>query len=270
MATILCVLYDDPVDGYPTSYARDDIPVVEHYFDGQTTPSPAGDRLPARRAARQRLRRARPADVPRRAGPPLRRHVGQGRRRLRLRAGAAERRRRDLAAVLAGLPDGRANRAAPNLKLAITAGIGSDHVDLEAAIERRDHRRRGDLLQQHQRRRARRDDDPRPRPQLHPVVPVGRRGRLEHRRLRLPLVRPRGHAGRDGRRGSYRFSGAEATEAVRGRPPLHRPAPPAGRRRARARRHLPRRPSSRWSRCATSSRSTRRCTRRPSTSSTTR
>ena len=45
---------------------------------------------------------------------------------------------------------------APKLKLAITAGIGSDHVDLDAAIDTRDHRRRGDLQQQHQRRRARR------------------------------------------------------------------------------------------------------------------
>ena len=35
---------------------------------------------------------------------------------------------------------------APNLKLAITAGIGSDHVDLQAAIERGDHGRRGHLL----------------------------------------------------------------------------------------------------------------------------
>ena len=26
MATILCVLYDDPVTGYPPEYARDDIP----------------------------------------------------------------------------------------------------------------------------------------------------------------------------------------------------------------------------------------------------
>ena len=41
MATVLCVLYDDPVDGYPTSYARDDIPKIERYHDGQTTPTPA-------------------------------------------------------------------------------------------------------------------------------------------------------------------------------------------------------------------------------------
>ena len=26
MATILCVLYDDPVDGYPPEYARDEVP----------------------------------------------------------------------------------------------------------------------------------------------------------------------------------------------------------------------------------------------------
>ena len=39
MATVLCVLYDDPVDGYPTTYARDDIPTIERYHDGQTTPT---------------------------------------------------------------------------------------------------------------------------------------------------------------------------------------------------------------------------------------
>jgi formate dehydrogenase len=35
-----CVLYDDPLDGYPKSYARDDIPRVEWYFNGQATPTP--------------------------------------------------------------------------------------------------------------------------------------------------------------------------------------------------------------------------------------
>ena len=29
MAKIVCVLYDDPVDGYPKSYARDDIPKID-------------------------------------------------------------------------------------------------------------------------------------------------------------------------------------------------------------------------------------------------
>ena len=42
MAHVVCVLYDDPVDGYPPSYARADIPRIDHYFDGQTTPTVAG------------------------------------------------------------------------------------------------------------------------------------------------------------------------------------------------------------------------------------
>jgi formate dehydrogenase len=39
MATVLCVLYGDPVDGYPKSYARNDVPKVERYPGGQTTPT---------------------------------------------------------------------------------------------------------------------------------------------------------------------------------------------------------------------------------------
>ena len=34
MANVLCVLYDDPVSGYPPSYPRDDIPKIERYPDG--------------------------------------------------------------------------------------------------------------------------------------------------------------------------------------------------------------------------------------------
>src|SRR6201993_3431218 len=41
MAKVLCVLYDDPVDGYPPAYARDDLPRIERYPDGQTAPTPA-------------------------------------------------------------------------------------------------------------------------------------------------------------------------------------------------------------------------------------
>jgi formate dehydrogenase len=40
MANVLCVLYEDPVDGYPPAYARDRIPKIERYYDGQTTPTP--------------------------------------------------------------------------------------------------------------------------------------------------------------------------------------------------------------------------------------
>jgi formate dehydrogenase len=40
MAKIVCVLYDDPATGYPTSYARAEIPAIEGYPGGQTAPSP--------------------------------------------------------------------------------------------------------------------------------------------------------------------------------------------------------------------------------------
>ena len=40
MAKIVCVLYEDPVSGYPEKYARDDIPRIERYPGGQTTPTP--------------------------------------------------------------------------------------------------------------------------------------------------------------------------------------------------------------------------------------
>jgi formate dehydrogenase len=42
MAKILCVLYDDPIDGMPQSYARDTIPRLDCYPDGQTLPTPEG------------------------------------------------------------------------------------------------------------------------------------------------------------------------------------------------------------------------------------
>ena len=40
MAKVVCVLYDNPIGGYPKSYARDDIPKLERYPGGQTLPSP--------------------------------------------------------------------------------------------------------------------------------------------------------------------------------------------------------------------------------------
>ena len=42
MAKVLCVLYDDPVDGQPKSYARDGIPKLDKYPGGQTLPTPKG------------------------------------------------------------------------------------------------------------------------------------------------------------------------------------------------------------------------------------
>jgi len=37
---ILCVLYDDPKDGMPTSYPVKNIPKLEKYPDGMTLPTP--------------------------------------------------------------------------------------------------------------------------------------------------------------------------------------------------------------------------------------
>ena len=41
MAKVVCVLYDDPIDGYPPKYARDNIPKITKYPDGQTAPTPS-------------------------------------------------------------------------------------------------------------------------------------------------------------------------------------------------------------------------------------
>ncbi len=38
---IVCVLYEDPAEGYPPNYARDGIPTLAGYPDGQSMPSPS-------------------------------------------------------------------------------------------------------------------------------------------------------------------------------------------------------------------------------------
>ena len=83
MAKVLCVLYDDPVDGYPTTYARDGLPRLERYPDGQSLPTPEaidftpGDLLGSV-SGELGLRRFLES-----AGAPARRHLRQGRRRTR-------------------------------------------------------------------------------------------------------------------------------------------------------------------------------------------
>ena len=239
MANVLCVLYDDPVDGYPPSYARDEIPTIERYHDGQSTPTPeAIDFKPGELLGsvsgelglREFLEAAR---------APAGRHLRQGRPRLGLRARAARGGGRDLPAVLARLPDGGADRQGAQAEAGDDGGHRLRPRRPAGGDRARPDRRRGDLLQQHQRLRARRDDDPGAGAQLHPLLPGGGRRRLEHRRLRLALLRPGGHAGRHGRRRAHRLGGPAAAEAVRGRPALHRSPPPAGRGRGGAGRHLP-------------------------------
>jgi formate dehydrogenase len=135
MANILCVLYDDPVTGYPPEYARDEIPKIEGYHDGQTTPTPEAIDFT-------------PGEL-----------LGSVSGELGLRSFLEERGHDLIVTADKDGPDSvfeqelpaaeivisqpfwpaylTAERIAkaPGLKLAVTAGIGSDHVDLQAAID---------------------------------------------------------------------------------------------------------------------------------------
>jgi len=135
MAKIVCVLYDDPVDGYPPKYARDDIPKIERYPDGQTTPTPDGiDFSPGELLG----------CVSGELG--LRKFLEDAGHELVVTAdkdgenSEFDQHLPDAEVVIsqpfwpAYLTAERIAKA-PNLKMSITAGIGSDHVDLQAAID---------------------------------------------------------------------------------------------------------------------------------------
>ena len=135
MAKILCVLYDDPVTGYPKTSVRDSIPQLNGYPGGQTLPSPqAIDFVP---------------------GQLLGSVSGElGLRKFLESAGHEfvvtsdkdgsdslfEKELQDADIVIsqpfwpAYLTAERIAKA-KKLKLAVTAGIGSDHVDLQAAMD---------------------------------------------------------------------------------------------------------------------------------------
>ena len=136
MAKVLCVLYDDPKGGYPTSYPRSGIPKIERYPDGQTVPTPKQiDFKPGVLLG----------SVSGELG--LRQFVESQGHTLVVTAdkdgpnSAFERELPDAEIVIsqpfwpAYLTEERIAKA-KKLKLAITAGIGSDHVDLQAAIDR--------------------------------------------------------------------------------------------------------------------------------------
>ncbi|MFC7328282.1 NAD-dependent formate dehydrogenase [Marinactinospora rubrisoli] len=134
MAKVLCVLYDDPVSGHPASYARDDLPHIASYPGGQTLPTPRGiDFTPGQLLG----------SVSGELG--LRRFLEDQGHTLVVTSdkdgpdSVFERELPDADIVIsqpfwpAYLTAERIERAS-RLKLAITAGIGSDHVDLDAAI----------------------------------------------------------------------------------------------------------------------------------------
>lgn len=136
MAKIVCVLYPDPEKGHPTSYARDSLPTIKAYPDGQTTPTPTAiDFIPGELLG----------DVSGELG--LRKFLEAAGHTLVVisdKDGADSALDRELvdADIVISQPFWPAYitrermEKAPKLKLALTAGIGSDHVDLQAAIER--------------------------------------------------------------------------------------------------------------------------------------
>jgi formate dehydrogenase len=136
MAKVLAVLYPDPVDGYPKSYARDDIPKITKYPDGQTAPTPSA--------------------IDFKPGELLGSVSGElGLRKFLEKAGHTlvvtsdkegpnsefEKELPDAEIVIsqpfwpAYMTKERFDKA-KKLKLIITAGIGSDHTDLQAAMEK--------------------------------------------------------------------------------------------------------------------------------------
>ena len=135
MAKIVCVLYPDPVDGYPSSYARANIPHITRYPDGQPTPTPSAiDFVPG----------ALLGSVSGELG--LRSFLEAAGHTLVVTSdkdgpnSTLEKELPDAEVVIsqpfwpAYLTAERIAKA-PLLRLAITAGIGSDHVDLQAASD---------------------------------------------------------------------------------------------------------------------------------------
>ncbi|WP_028695596.1 NAD-dependent formate dehydrogenase [Pseudomonas cremoricolorata] len=136
MAKIVCVLYDDPVTGQPQSYARDDLPHLDQYPDGQTLPTPkAIDFQPGTLLG----------SVSGELG--LRKYLEANGHELVVTSSkdgadsVLDRELHDAEIVIsqpfwpAYMTAERMDKA-PKLKMIVTAGIGSDHTDLQAAMER--------------------------------------------------------------------------------------------------------------------------------------
>ena len=132
---VLCVLYSDPASGFPPNYAREGIPNLTHYPDGQSLPTPTAiDFTPGHLLGSVSgglgldgfltERGCKFVVTSDKDGPDS----------------VFERELADADVVIsqpfwpAYLTAERIEKA-PRLKLAITAGIGSDHVDLQSAID---------------------------------------------------------------------------------------------------------------------------------------
>lgn len=136
MAKVLCVLYPDPQTGYPPRYVRDAIPEIAVYANGQKAPHPTGPLG------------FKPGEL-----------VGCVSGELGLRAWLEQHGHELIVTSDKDGPDSAFERHLPEaevvisqpfwpaylsaeriakakkLKLALTAGIGSDHVDLKAAAQ---------------------------------------------------------------------------------------------------------------------------------------
>jgi formate dehydrogenase len=137
LAKVVVALYPDPVAGYPPKYCRDSIPHIEKYADGQTAPTPSGTdftpgellgcvsgELGLRKFLESRGHTLVVTSDKDGDGCEMDKHLHD-------------------ADVVISQPfypyyvTRKRMEMAPNLKLALTAGIGSDHVDLQAAMERK-------------------------------------------------------------------------------------------------------------------------------------
>ncbi len=136
MAKIICVLYDDPVTGYPASYPRDGLPHIDGYPNGQTLPTPrAIDFEPGSLLG----------SVSGELG--LRNYLESNGHELVVTSSkdgedsVLDRELHDAEIVISqpfwpAYMTAERMAKAPKLKMIITAGIGSDHTDLQAAMDR--------------------------------------------------------------------------------------------------------------------------------------
>lgn len=136
LAKVVVALYPDPVTGYPPKYARDTVPTIERYYDGQATPTPTGidftpgqllgcvsGELGLRKFLEDRGHTLVVTSDKDGDGCEMEQHLAD-------------------AEIVISQPffpfyvTRKRMEMAPKLKMALTAGIGSDHVDLQCAMER--------------------------------------------------------------------------------------------------------------------------------------